>query len=208
MVAWSAQDNAHGPLRSDPRPARDRLHRPAPARRLQGRADPALRRGGRLGAALLPPDRLRRAERLRVGLAERQVHDLLRQRQQEGRGGDLQRLDGRPEPDQEPLRPAQGGRRVLLPLLRLRVRRDADDLDRVRPEGPAGAARPDGRGRRGAGPGRADRARGLPRQEQLPFGVFESDGLTSEYVFQQRGAAEFDKTGCREVCGIGAAEGM
>ncbi len=46
------------------------------------------------------------------------------------------------------------------------------------------------------------------RYEPLPFGVFESDGLTSEYVFQQRGAAEFDKTGCREVCGIGAAEGM
>lgn len=45
------------------------------------------------------------------------------------------------------------------------------------------------------------------RYEPLPFGLFESNGLTSEYVFQQRGPAEFDKTGCRDVCGI-AAETM
>lgn len=42
----------------------------------------------------------------------------------------------------------------------------------------------------------------------LPFGVFDSNGRTSEYVFQARGAAAFDATGCREVCGIGAAAEM
>jgi hypothetical protein len=38
----------------------------------------------------------------------------------------------------------------------------------------------------------------------LPFGVFDSNGSTSQYVFQIRGASTFDATGCREVCGIAA----
>lgn len=41
------------------------------------------------------------------------------------------------------------------------------------------------------------------RYTPLPFGLFDSDGVTSQFVFQQRGQMEFEKTGCSAVCGIG-----
>ncbi|WP_434423485.1 hypothetical protein [Nannocystis pusilla] len=40
------------------------------------------------------------------------------------------------------------------------------------------------------------------RYKPLPFGVFDSNGVTSQYVFQGRSEAFFDATGCRQVCGI------
>ena len=43
------------------------------------------------------------------------------------------------------------------------------------------------------------------RYQPLPYGLFDSNGLTSEYVFQQRGKAEFEPTGCNTICGIGDA---
>lgn len=43
------------------------------------------------------------------------------------------------------------------------------------------------------------------RYEPLPFGLFDSNGVSSEYVFQQRGKAEFEPTGCNAICGIGDA---
>ncbi|MEZ4450691.1 MAG: hypothetical protein R3B09_14510 [Nannocystaceae bacterium] len=38
----------------------------------------------------------------------------------------------------------------------------------------------------------------------LPFMLFESDGMGSEYQFQQKAASFFDKTGCATIC-FGAA---
>lgn len=38
------------------------------------------------------------------------------------------------------------------------------------------------------------------RYKPLPYGVLESDGMTSEYVFEERNAALIDGTGCKEVC--------
>jgi len=46
------------------------------------------------------------------------------------------------------------------------------------------------------------------RYRPLPFGVFDSNGLTSQYIFQSRSGAAFDVTGCREVCGIEAEPQM
>lgn len=46
------------------------------------------------------------------------------------------------------------------------------------------------------------------RYTPLPFGVFDSNGTTSQYIFQARSEASFDVTGCREVCGIGAEAEM
>lgn len=46
------------------------------------------------------------------------------------------------------------------------------------------------------------------RYRTLPYGVFDSNGISSEYVFQSRGPAVFDATGCREVCGIAAEPAM
>lgn len=47
------------------------------------------------------------------------------------------------------------------------------------------------------------------RFQPLPYGVFDSNGVTSEYVFQAVAPSVFDQgTGCREVCGIGAAPAM
>ncbi len=43
------------------------------------------------------------------------------------------------------------------------------------------------------------------RYEPLPYGLFDSNGLDSEYVFQQRAKTEFEPTGCNAVCGIGEA---
>ena len=46
------------------------------------------------------------------------------------------------------------------------------------------------------------------RYTPLPYGLFDSNGASSEYVFQSRGPATFDATGCREVCGIAAEPAM
>ncbi|MCY1055267.1 hypothetical protein [Nannocystis sp. SCPEA4] len=46
------------------------------------------------------------------------------------------------------------------------------------------------------------------RYTPLPFGVFDSNGTTSQFIFQARSVASFDVTGCREVCGIGAEAEM
>lgn len=46
------------------------------------------------------------------------------------------------------------------------------------------------------------------RFTSLPFGVFDSNGVTSEHVFQGRAESVFDSTGCRDVCGIAAAAEM
>ncbi len=44
------------------------------------------------------------------------------------------------------------------------------------------------------------------RYTSLPYGLFNSDGLISSYVFQARGDTVFMPTGCMEACGIAAAE--
>ncbi|MDC0717169.1 hypothetical protein [Nannocystis bainbridge] len=46
------------------------------------------------------------------------------------------------------------------------------------------------------------------RYTPLPFGVFDSNGVTSQYVFQGRSEASFDGTGCRKVCGIAGEPAM
>jgi hypothetical protein len=46
---------------------------------------------------------------------------------------------------------------------------------------------------------------GTYRFSALPYGLFNSDGETSSYVFQTRGDAEFEMTGCMKYCGIEAA---
>jgi hypothetical protein len=105
---------------------------------------------------------------------------------------------------------------VHLPLLQLHVRRDADDLDRVRargPPGPAGPARPEDED--GADPSPASRSasqleaypesNNTYRYSGLPFGLFSSDGVSSRYVFQVRGESVFVATGCLETCGATSA---
>jgi len=42
------------------------------------------------------------------------------------------------------------------------------------------------------------------RYSTLPYGVFNSDGETTKYVFQTRGDAGFELTGCKDYCGIPA----
>lgn len=39
------------------------------------------------------------------------------------------------------------------------------------------------------------------RFDRLPYQLFSSDGTSSKYVFQVRGNAIFEATGCLEVCG-------
>lgn len=39
----------------------------------------------------------------------------------------------------------------------------------------------------------------------LPYGLFNSDGKTTKYVFQTRGDSDFLATGCMEACGIPVA---
>ncbi len=43
------------------------------------------------------------------------------------------------------------------------------------------------------------------RYSTLPYGLFESDGETSRYVFQGRNDEQFGPTGCLDYCGIAAA---
>ncbi|MBK9756859.1 MAG: hypothetical protein IPO88_25840 [Nannocystis sp.] len=42
------------------------------------------------------------------------------------------------------------------------------------------------------------------RYSTLPYGLFNSDGETTKYVFQTRGDAVFEVTGCMDYCGIPA----
>jgi hypothetical protein len=44
------------------------------------------------------------------------------------------------------------------------------------------------------------------RYDTLPFGVFDSNGYSSEHVFQLRDRSKFDTTGCAAVCGFTSAE--
>jgi hypothetical protein len=44
------------------------------------------------------------------------------------------------------------------------------------------------------------------RYDSLPFGVFDSNGYSSEHVFQLRSKDKFDATGCATVCGFTTAE--
>lgn len=46
------------------------------------------------------------------------------------------------------------------------------------------------------------------RYTPLPFGLFDSNGYSSEYVFQVRAKDKFDATGCATVCGFTPAEAM
>lgn len=46
------------------------------------------------------------------------------------------------------------------------------------------------------------------RYKPLPFGVFDSNGYSSEYVFQLRDISVFDTTGCAAVCGFTSAAPM
>ena len=43
------------------------------------------------------------------------------------------------------------------------------------------------------------------RFSRLPYGLFNSDGETTKYVFQGRSDAQFLDTGCNDYCGIAAA---
>lgn len=44
------------------------------------------------------------------------------------------------------------------------------------------------------------------RYSTLPFGVFDSNGYSSEHVFQLRAKDVFDATGCAAVCGFTTTE--
>lgn len=44
------------------------------------------------------------------------------------------------------------------------------------------------------------------RYQPLPFGLFDSNGYSSEYVFQLRDRSKFEATGCNAVCGLTSAE--
>jgi hypothetical protein len=46
------------------------------------------------------------------------------------------------------------------------------------------------------------------RYSGLPFGLFDSDGTISRYVFQLRGDVKFIPTGCLQVCGASSPEQM
>ena len=45
------------------------------------------------------------------------------------------------------------------------------------------------------------------RYSTLPYGLFNSDGETTRYVFQTYGDAAFEATMCMDYCGIAAAAG-
>lgn len=48
---------------------------------------------------------------------------------------------------------------------------------------------------------------GTYRYSTLPYGLFNSDGVESRFVFQQRGNSVFEPTMCQAACGAGAATG-